>query len=110
MSKPFDDPHQVARLRDDTIGVELYYPRTPGHVTYVEVGLMDVRAADGIRVSYDFDRDGFVVEQPWYEDVEITKPGATYRSFDQVEHWHEVGFFKSWVLKGMDKTTETASP
>jgi hypothetical protein len=110
MSLPFDDPEQVQRYhRDDTtdtIGVDLFYPRLEGHVTHIEIGLMDVRAADGIRVWYDFDRDGFVVEQPWTEEIEITQPGATYRSFDTVEHWQEVGFFQSWALKNQNKTAE----
>jgi hypothetical protein len=101
---PLDDPDQVTRYRGDTILIDLYYPRTEGHAQYIEVGLLDVRASDGIRVSYDFDRDGYMIEQPWYEEVEITKPDATYRSFNQVEHWQEVGFFRSWALKARNKS------
>src|SRR5688500_9294541 len=100
---PLDDQTQVQRGREDTIDFDFWYPRSDGSAKYLEVGLMDVRASDGIRISYDFDRDGYVIEQPWYEDVEITKPGATYRSFDQIEHWQEVGFYRSWALKSQDK-------
>ncbi len=42
--------------------VKLWYPRNrPTKAVVVE--LMDVRATDDIRISYDFDRDGWVVEQ-----------------------------------------------
>ena len=77
---------------DDTISIEdgvyhidLWYPsydKPPA--TFVEVGLMSVRATDGVRVHYDFDRDGFVVSQPCSRDIP--------------EEWAEVGFFKSWAL------------
>lgn len=102
MSLPLDDADQIDRHRQDTINIDLWYPGIEDHAKYLEIGLIHVRASDGIRVWYDFKRDGFVVEQPWYERVEITKPGATYRSFDEVEHWQEVGFFRSWALKSQN--------
>ncbi len=103
---PLDDPDQMNRSRPDTIEFDFWYPRSERAARYLIVGLMDVRASDGIRVRYDFDRDGYTIEQPWYEEVEITKPGASYQSFEQVEHWQEVGFFRSWALKDHDRTAE----
>ena len=53
----------------DTLRVELLYPPYEadpfggGRIRYVELNQESVRASDGIRLHYDFDRDGFVVEQ-----------------------------------------------
>ena len=53
-----------ARIYDQTLDIDLYYPRPASKdVTKVALGLCDVRASDGIRLSYDFVRDGWVVEQ-----------------------------------------------
>lgn len=43
--------------------VSLRYPRVAGEGTIdtIEVDLEDVRASRSIRVTYDFDRDGFVI-------------------------------------------------
>jgi hypothetical protein len=57
----------------------------------VEIGLMDVRAADSIQVSYDFDRDGWVIKQAskfeWTAD-ELMDDG-----------WTEVAFVQAWALE-----------
>lgn len=39
--------------------IELEYPRLDSNVQEVTVGLTDVRAADTIRITYDFERDGW---------------------------------------------------
>lgn len=64
--------------------VELSYPRVEGNVTHLEIDLVDVRASDGLRVSYDFDRDGWIIEQPINVDEDT---------------WKEVFFAKSWALE-----------
>lgn len=54
-----DDSKQV-------LWVNLQYPRTTEDrhpVTTVQIALTDVRAANCIRVEYDFERDGWVVKQ-----------------------------------------------
>lgn len=75
-------------LREDTISLDLFYPRNRT-VQFVEVGLSDVRAADSVRISYDFDRDGYRIEQAstfeWDADDEICDPD-----------WQEVAFVKAW--------------
>jgi hypothetical protein len=73
----------------DTMFASLWYPRS-SEKKYIEVDLIDVRAADGIRISYDFDRDGYVIEQasdfgPW-ELGEESDPD-----------WQEVAFVKAWA-------------
>lgn len=69
--------------------VDLWYPRSDGQPAAVEVGLVDVRAADGLRISYDFDRNGWKVEQQsrfsWGEDDEVCDPG-----------WEESAFIPAW--------------
>jgi hypothetical protein len=54
------------------------------------LGLCDVRAADSIRLSYDFDRDGWKIEQAstftWTDaDTEMDPD------------WQEVAFVKAWA-------------
>lgn len=75
---------------DDTIFVELWYPRSR-EIKHVEIDLVDVRASDGIRVTYDFDRDGWSVQQPtrlsWPAEDKVCDPG-----------WKEVAFVRSWQL------------
>lgn len=71
--------------------VDLWYPRCEGpRVAEVEVGLMDVRAADSIRITYDFERDGYSIKQAanfsWEADDEAHD-----------EDWQEVAFVKAWA-------------
>lgn len=69
--------------------VELYYPRIdPPRLKAVQVGLMDVRAADSIEITYDFDRDGWVIKQASKFEWEIG---------EKVDgDWQEVAFVKAW--------------
>ena|ERR1700679_1809666 len=73
----------------DTATVALWYPRNEDCAKFIHVELSDVRAADGIRVSYDFDRDGWKIEQAstfsWEADDEVCDP-----------NWQEVAFIQSW--------------
>lgn len=74
---------------EDTKYVKLEYPRS-SEVKYVAIKLMDIRAADNIRISYDFDRDGWVIEQAsifeWDGDDKVCDPD-----------WQEVAFIKAWA-------------
>lgn len=73
---------------DDCVHVELEYPRTNRNRS-IRIGLSDVRAADDIRVSYDFDRDGWKIEQAsvfeWAADDEVCDMG-----------WTEAAFIPAW--------------
>lgn len=82
--------------RDDTVCVEMAYPRL-NKIKHIEVGICDVRASDGIRIHYDFDRDGYVIEQPYI--VEVDK--GSY--IDCVEHWKETAFVQSWALEDLNE-------
>ena len=81
--------YSIYNYRKDTVTVEIEYPRH-NDTEFVEVGLCDVRASDNIRISYDFGRDGWVVEQAstfeWACDDKVCDPG-----------WSEVAFVRAWA-------------
>jgi hypothetical protein len=75
----------------DTMRVNLWYPGLESRqVKKIEVGLMDVRAADSIRIEYDFDRDGWSVQQAstfeWHADDKVCD-----------SDWQEVAFIEAWA-------------
>ena len=96
---------------NDEVHVELTYPKwtdadttAEGGCRHVYVNQESVRASDGVRLHYDYERDGFVVEQPNPRLVCVGK-----NSYETPENWIEVGFFKSWaknVRPGCDFTQE----
>lgn len=79
--------------KGDTVVAEFFYPRIHP-VKHVEIGLSDVRASDSIRAHYDFERDGWVVEQSYINEVQ--KDGYIDATGEQ---WEEVGFFGAWALE-----------
>ena len=78
--------------RDNELHINLFYP-TLSNIKYFCIGLMDVRAADNIRVGYDYERDGWVIEQ---------MPCVEHDGFTVIETvdepWQEVAFVGSWAL------------
>ena len=74
----------------DIAHVEFWYPRSEGHPTTLQVGLMDVRAADDIRIRYDFQRDGWSIQQ-----ASIFEWEADDKVMD--EDWQEVAFIQAWA-------------
>ena len=75
-----------------TAHVDIWYPECEGRPKFLNVGLIDVRASDGVRLHYDFERDGFVVEQPKPIVERVEEDGCIVCG----EEWIEVGFFQSW--------------
>jgi hypothetical protein len=71
----------------ETVEVSLWYPKSEGPPTYVVIGLDHTRAADNIRVSYDFERDGYRIEMPTKHEWAIGEPVD--------ECWIEVAFLPS---------------
>jgi hypothetical protein len=92
------NPIREARTYGDEVHIDLWYPRMDDQPTYVCVGLMDVRAADDIRISYDFDRDGWRIEQAstfkWPADDDVCDPD-----------WQEVAFVQAWGRQGEEDDT-----
>ena len=72
----------------DAIHIDIWYPRS-SLIKAIQVGLMDVRAADDIRIEYDFDRDGWIIKQAqvfeWDANDKVCDP-----------QWKEVSFIKAW--------------
>lgn len=81
---------EYASLRGDVVAVDLWYPRQEERPKAIEVGLVDVRAADDIRIEYDFSRDGWVIKQAtrfcWPAGGECDP------------NWKEVAFVQAWAL------------
>jgi hypothetical protein len=70
--------------------IELIYPEIyTKEKTTLEVSMCHTRAADSVRISYDSDRDGWVIEQAsifsWDKDDSICDPD-----------WQEVSFIQAW--------------
>jgi len=82
-------PEMDLQRHADALYAHLWYPRSDETATYFQLGLMDVRAADDIRISYDFERDGWIIEQAstfeWELGDEVCDPD-----------WQEVAFVKAW--------------
>lgn len=78
------------RQQGDELHLNLVYPTLGGNINKLVVGLEHVRAADDIRISYDFERDGWKVEQAskfaWGPD------DTTNCDPD----WQEVAFVQAW--------------
>lgn len=92
-----DEPHNFhVGKGGDTLTVELTYPprsdvaNTHDQCRYIVVNQESVRASDGIRLVYDYDRDGFSIQQE-------TSP----------DNWQEVYFAMSWAL---DEEKADAAP
>ena len=58
----------------------------------LEISLFHTRAADSIRIQYDSERDGWIIEQAsvfkWKADDKICDP-----------KWKEVAFIQAWALE-----------
>jgi len=79
------------KFSDDSVLVNLWYPDVNGHeIKNVQIGLMDVRAADDIRIHFDKHRDGWVIEQAskfkWHGGDSVCDPD-----------WQEVSFVLAWA-------------
>ena len=78
---------------DDELHVTLTYPpktkseaAETNQVRYVVFDQESVRASDGIRISFDFDRNGYSIEQAsWPTCDEVCDPD-----------WQEVSFVEAW--------------
>ena len=76
---------------DDHLHFDLYYPQHSSIKNFI-VGLMDTRATDEIRISFNHERNGWVIEQPTVSQWEVGEEP------DPV--WKEVAFINPW---GSDK-------
>jgi hypothetical protein len=77
-------------IRGRKVCVELMYPRSDENCNAVEVDMCDVRATDGLLISYDFDRNGWSIKQA---------STFSWEANDSVmdSDWQEVAFIQSWA-------------
>lgn len=68
----------------EAVEVKLGYPEQAGNINTIEVALSDVRAANSIRIRYDFARNGWVISQQPAEQDEDDQSVLT--------PWAEVAF------------------
>ena len=88
---------------EETKNGQLWYPRVPGNGDEIHVSLWDVRAADDLIISYDFDRDG------WRIGMDRTRytPGLMV----VISENEEVAFIPAWndepeLMETLDDTGE----
>lgn len=77
-----------SHIRDDTLYTELWYP-CHSSVKFIEIDLIDVRANDGLRLYFDFERDGWVIQQASKWEWDVDEP----IDYD----WQEVAFIEGWA-------------
>jgi hypothetical protein len=92
------DNFHIGRMDNELYVTLAYPPRTDAdnknnQCRYVVVDQESVRASDGIRISYCYERDGYVIEQN-APTMEPTGPNSSKR----VDRWREVFFAQSWAL------------
>lgn len=71
--------------RDNMISIELVYPERPAPMIHLDQE--SVRASDGIRMQFDYARDGWVIFKP------------NWRQNPDDPEWLEVIFVSSWLLE-----------
>jgi hypothetical protein len=79
--------------KGDTLYVTLWYPRTDDEPNKIDIGLMDVRAADDLLIEYDFGRDGYSIKQAsTFEWDDENDPNGLCDP-----DWQEVAFIQAWA-------------
>jgi hypothetical protein len=93
-----DKPHETTELEGTFKRTEeplhhtitLMSPNIYEDHTYLNIDMCHTRASDGLRLHYESDRDGWVIEQP------IWKEGC-------IVEWVEVHFAQSWRFDNEEK-------
>lgn len=84
----------------NVIHVEINYPRN-SQLDTIEIGLCEVRAADDIRIKYDFKRDGWVI----YQSRTFYPNGEGFE-----EEWIESAFCPAWKYELPEEEKDTYRP
>lgn len=80
-------------MEDNVMHVNLEYPGVNGNKDTIEVNMTHVRADDGLRLKYDFDRNGWAIFKP-----KVTHPHQG-DSYGYHEEWVEVAYIESWQFE-----------
>lgn len=65
------------------VNIDWMYPEIYENHSTLTIGMCHVRATDDIRIKYDSDRNGWIIEQ-------------ASETEDYDEDWQEVAFVESW--------------
>lgn len=79
---------------EDTCYITLEYPRN-NKIKAIQIGLSEVRAADDVRIEYDFARDGWSIKQA---SKFCWKHGDPVCDMD----WQEVAFVQAWAREDLE--------
>lgn len=71
-----------------TISFDLFYPGVDENPKFLLLGLCHVRAADNLRISYDFDRGGWKIEQ-----------FVCFDKYKENGQWEEKAFLRPWQIR-----------
>lgn len=74
----------ASTVKADVFQIPLYYPRVEGQISAFEIGLIDRKSVNGIRLSYDYIREGWVIKQNQDSEGILAE-----------EYWEEVAFIDS---------------
>lgn len=66
---------------ENVLALDLYYPKHEQFDT-IQLDIVSVRGTDDIRISYDFDRNGWSIKKRFFKQVYT----------HEVEYWDEVTF------------------
>lgn len=101
----YEDGFRVRRA-GEVLEVALLYPPyrdgdSPGKVRCVEVDMESTRASDSIRIHYDFERDGYVIQQASTFEWEVDDAQMD-------ADWQEVAFIQAWGREKEDSALDVA--
>lgn len=94
----------VLQVGENVVEVDINYPRN-SPIDTIEIELFDMRAADALRVQYDYERDGWVMSQPRQYYVPLGDD-----SFDLEIEWIESAFCPAWKYELKDDEKEKYTP
>lgn len=76
--------------RGDTVHIDLWYPRTEASARFLHIGLVDVRSAGDLRISFDFERNEWIIEQQLATD--------TGTGIIEEHGWRETAALPAWLF------------
>jgi hypothetical protein len=87
-----DSDRYTCNIIGDTAHLDLWYP-TVNSIKAIQIGLMDVRAANSIRITYDHKRDGWVISMATVHQWDFNDPVCD-------PCFQEVAFIHAWAVGG----------
>lgn len=83
----------------DPVKVNLFYPRNDENPEVIDITLFDVRAANSIRLNFDFDRSGWSIKSDLYDPDDewwLRSQEELDAESEKDPEYHEVAFIPAW--------------